>query len=385
MPGVVIAPRACTTAAFRICLWGCKAVAALIFPPPPIPPQLPAGFGALRLGEGRLGGAGGEERVPERLRVWAQGFCEAQEELNGCPRRAVRAVPALESRKHGVCVGGCSSWGASGMDASSPLWRKPKGGCSRRSPSVLGVARGCKDGAVRMGSALLRGLLPLVFLGWGVTFKPGWPLAPGCIAQRARGCCAQGERAPICSLPSPRSGYNSPFTKPARVIKQGHGAGEEGKSSENPPLGRENAGRTLSAGGEGGGEKTHPCPRRCSGVQRCLGWGAWGWSWCRLCCSCSHVLFVEPAGIGLWRKGPRLGAVDWGKGSRGRHESPSYPRGGTQRGWVSRGSVAPRMLGGSCLCPGSVLVSLGVCLEPAGGSAAAHAGWGGRCWSQGRR
>lgn len=263
----MIAPRACTTAAFRICLWGCKAVAALIFPPPPIPPQLPAGFGALRLGEGRLGGAGGEERVPERLRVWAQGFCEAQEELNGCPRRAVRAVPALESRKHGVCVGGCSSWGASGMDASSPLWRKPKGGCSRRSPSVLGVARGCKDGAVRMGSALLRGLLPLVFLGWGVTFKPGWPLAPGCIAQRARGCCAQGERAPICSLPSPRSGYNSPFTKPARVIKQGHGAGEEGKSSENPPLGRENAGRTLSAGGEGGGKKhirAHGAAQGCS-------------------------------------------------------------------------------------------------------------------------
>lgn len=204
------------------------------FPPPP-PPQLPAGFGALRLGEGRLGGAGGEERVPERLRVWAQGFCEAQEELNGCPRRAVRAVPALESRKHGVCVcGGCSSWGASRTGASSPSWRKPKGGCSRRSPSVLGVARGCKDGAVWMGPALLRGLLPLVFLGWGVTFRPGWPLAPGRIAQRARGCCAQGERAPICSLPSPRSGYNSPFTKPARVINQGHGAGEEGKSSETP-------------------------------------------------------------------------------------------------------------------------------------------------------
>lgn len=99
---------------------------------------------------------------------------------------------------------------------------------------MLGVARGCKDGAVWMGPALLRGLLPLVFLGWGVTFRPGWPLAPGRIAQRARGCCAQGERAPICSLPSPRSGYNSPFTKPARVINQGHGAGEEGKSSETP-------------------------------------------------------------------------------------------------------------------------------------------------------
>lgn len=48
-----------------------------------------------------------------------------------------------------------------------------------------------------------------------------------------------------------------------------------------------------------------------------------------------------------------------GKGSRGRHKLPSYPRGGTQRGWVSCGSAAPRMLGGSCLCPGSVLVSLG--------------------------
>lgn len=143
--GVVIAPCACTTAAFGIWPWGCKAVAALISPPPP--PQLPAGFGALRLGEGRLGGAGGEERVPERLRVWAQGFCEAQEELNGCPRRAVRAVPALESRKHGVCV-----WGGAAPGEPAEREQAAPRGANRRGAAHGGAPR-CWGwrGAVRMG------------------------------------------------------------------------------------------------------------------------------------------------------------------------------------------------------------------------------------------
>lgn len=49
-----------------------------------------------------------------------------------------------------------------------PLVVQTEGGAAHGGdPSVLGVARGCKNGAVRVGSALLRGLLPLVFLGSG--------------------------------------------------------------------------------------------------------------------------------------------------------------------------------------------------------------------------
>lgn len=95
------------------------------------------------------------------------------------------------------------------------------------------MARGCKGAFALFARSFASRVSPI----W-VTFKQGWPLAPGCIAQGSgHQPATRTSPLPICSLPSPRSGYNSPFTKPSQATPSPrcHACSD---GDETPPVGR---------------------------------------------------------------------------------------------------------------------------------------------------